>query len=255
MVVTTGFGQEARTDSEHHYFHKEPIPKPHVAAWSYSGDTGPVHWGNLCPDYALAKDGKRQSPINIEGTEPEPSPRIVFNYCPSKINLVYNGHTIEEAEEEGSSIAVAGRCFELKQFHFHAPSEHAINGKHAAMEMHLVHKDDAGRVAVIGVMINEGNHNPAFDALWQFLPTEGNKERQFEQTVDATDLLPKAREYFHYMGSFTTPPCTEGVFWYVLRSPIELSAKQIAKFTGIINNNNRPIQALNDRPLTESTRP
>ena len=241
-----GLTSQNITDSEHHYFHK--TEKPHKAEWGYEGDTGPKHWGDLSPDYILAKQGKLQSPIDISKSIEKELPDIVFNYRPVKINLVYNGHTIEE-EEGGIHVLVNEDLFELKQFHFHAPSEHTINGKHADMEMHLVHKAKDGTVAVVAVMIEQGAENRSFTSIWENLPTPVKREVQVARTVDATDLLPRNHTYYRYRGSFTTPPCTEGVTWFVLTVPIELSPGQINKFKSIINNNNRPTQHLNERKI------
>ena len=238
--------------SEHHYFHK--TEKPHAAEWTYTGDTGPSHWGDLSPKYVLAKEGKQQSPINLVNPDEAVLPPLEISYRPARINLIYNGHTVEELEEAGSSLTVGGNSFALKQFHFHAPSEHTIDGKHAAMEMHLVHLDDAGRIAVVGVMIQEGAENPAFDPVWDYLPTELNKKVEYGATIDAADLLPGDKRYFHYVGSLTTPPCSQGVNWYVLLNPVEMSREQIDKFTAIINHNNRPVQPLNDRVVTRSAK-
>ena len=234
------------TDSEHHYFHK--TEKPHAAEWGYEGDIGPKNWGDLSPAYILAKQGEQQSPIDISKPIQKDLPRVVFNYRPAKINLVYNGHTIEE-EEDGSHIRIEDKFFELKQFHFHAPSEHTINGSHADMEMHLVHKAEDGAVAVVAVMIKQGTENMSFTSIWENLPTPEKSEVQVARTVDATDLIPGNHAYYRYRGSFTTPPCTEGVIWMVLMAPIELSLEQIDKFKSIINGNNRPVQHLNGRKI------
>ncbi len=241
-----GHTSQNTTNPEHHYFHKKE--QPHAAEWGYEGDIGPEYWGDLNPSYTLAKYGKLQSPISISKSIEKELPHIVFNYRPVKINLVYNGHTIEE-EEGGSHVLVNEDLFELKQFHFHAPSEHTINGKHADMEMHLVHKAKDGTVAVVAVMIEQGAENRSFTSIWENLPTPVKKEVQVARTVDATDLLPHSHAYYRYRGSFTTPPCTEGVIWLVLATPIELSQRQIDKFKSIINNNNRPVQHLNERKI------
>jgi len=235
---TTGF--------EHYYFHK--TEQPHAAEWGYVGDIGPKHWGSLSPASILAKQGEQQSPIDISKPIEKDLPRVVFNYRPVKINLVYNGHTIEE-EEGGSHIQVEDKFFELKQFHFHAPSEHTINGRHADMEMHLVHKAKDGTVAVIAVMIKQGTENRSFTSIWENLPTPEKSEVQVARTVDATDLIPGNHAYYRYRGSFTTPPCTEGVIWLVMAAPIELSPRQIEKFKSIINGNNRPVQLMNGRKI------
>lgn len=249
---------DVRHDSEpvsdqpsHHYFHKEE--KPHAAEWGYEGQSGPKHWGDLSPDYVLAKTGQQQSPIDISKSQPMPLPEINFSYGPSQIDLVYNGHTVEEVEDHQSTIEFDGKTFVLQQFHFHSPSEHTVDGQHFDMEMHLVHKSDDGEIAVVGVLISEGADNAAFDQIWNYLPSAANRERKEKMTVDAATLLPSDHGYYRYTGSFTTPPCTEDVLWMVLKSPVELSAGQIRTFRAIIEGNNRPVQPLNDRTVAVST--
>lgn len=246
-------GTETTADQPtHHYFHKEETR--HAAEWGYQGETGPEHWGDLSPEYVLAKTGEHQSPIDISQATPESLSQIQFDYGPSQIDLVYNGHTVEEMEDHESSITVDGKRFILQQFHFHSPSEHTVAGKHFDMEMHLVHKSDEGEIAVVGVLIEEGADNAAFDQVWNYLPSAENRERKESVTVDAATLLPSDKNYFRYTGSFTTPPCTEDVLWMILKSPVELSPRQIATFRAIIDGNNRPVQPLNDREITDSTR-
>jgi carbonic anhydrase len=234
----------------HHYFHKEE--QTHKADWSYTGDGSPEHWGDLSSEYALAKTGKQQSPIDISGAVATNLPTIQFAYHPSKIDLVYNGHTVEEVEDKASSLQVGDEQFVLQQFHFHSPSEHTVDGKHFAMEMHLVHQSDSGKIAVVAVLIEEGEDNPAFDAVWDYLPNAANRERKSSTTIDAVVLLPENHKYYSYQGSFTTPPCTEEVSWMVLATPVELSKVQIEKFQAIIHGNNRPVQPLNGRTILVS---
>ncbi len=231
----------------HCYFHKEE--QPHAAEWAYDGAKGPEHWGDLSPEYLLAKTGRRQSPIDIVAVESASLPAIEFGYGPSMIDLVYNGHTVKEVEDHESSMTVAGKRFVLQQFHFHSPSEHTVNGRHSAMEMHLVHKSDDGTIAVIGVLIEQGADNPAFDQVWNYLPSAENRERKESITIDAATLLPTAPNYYRYTGSFTTPPCTEEVLWMLLKTPVELSEHQITTFRKIIDGNNRPVQPLNERTV------
>jgi carbonic anhydrase len=231
----------------HHYLHQEE--QPHAAEWGYTGEIGPSHWGDLSPEYVLAKTGRRQSPIDIAAVEPSSMSAIEFAYGPSLIDLVYNGHTVEEVEDHHSSITVDGKRYALQQFHFHSPSEHTVNGKHSDMEMHLVHKSDDGTIAVIGVLIEQGADNPAFDQVWNYLPTETNRERKESVTIDAATLLPTDSNYYRYTGSFTTPPCTEDVLWMILTTPVELSEQQVTKFRKIIDGNNRPVQPINDRTV------
>lgn len=234
----------------HHYFHTEE--QPHQADWGYTGDGAPKHWGDLSPDYVLAKSGKEQSPVDLSEAVLTNLPELQFEYHPSKLDLVYNGHTVKEVEDKASSVTVHDDEFILQQFHFHSPSEHTVDGEHSPMEMHLVHQSEDGKVAVVAVLIEEGEDNPAFDAVWDYLPSDANRERKSPTTVDAAALLPKSRQYFRYPGSFTTPPCTEDVLWLVLKTPVELSRKQIEKFREIIHGNNRTVQPRNERAITIS---
>lgn len=241
------------TEEQHHYLYR--IEKPHVAVWGYKGDSGPDRWGDLSQKYILARTGRRQSPIDIAETTRKELPDIEFRYQPSRIQIVYNGHTVEDVQDEKSVIVVDGQDFHLKQFHFHSPSEHTINGRHYPMEMHLVHASESGRIAVVGVMIDEGNkENAAFAPVWRHLPTEENKVREYRELVDTDAMLPKKRTYFRYDGSFTTPPCTEDVIWLVMTKSVRLSGKQIAAFQEVIRGNNRPVQPLNGRVVTRQVR-
>ena len=230
---------------EHHYFHKKE--KEDAPQWGYEGKLGPSFWAKLSPRFQLAATGKRQSPIDLAEMAKTKLPPIKFNYKPCKIRLVYNGHTIEEMEEKGSSITVDGKDYELKQFHFHSPSEHTLHGKHFDMEMHLVHMNDDGEIAVIGVFIQQGDANAWFGPVWDYLPSKENKNRNFELNINVEDALPPNRDYTSYSGSLTTPPCTEDVKWMILKRPIELSKRQIDAFRKTIDGNNRPVQPLNKR--------
>jgi len=237
-------------EGEHHYFHK--TEQPHAAEWGYEGAIGPDHWAELSPDYVLASEGRHQSPIDISGASVEEMPEVEFHYHPAVIDLVYNGHTIEEKEDLQSCIEVEGTTYVLEQFHFHSPSEHTIDGKHSAMEMHLVHKSAEGEIAVVGVMIEEGAENEAFAPIWRMLPDMEHPTVKAERTVDAAALLPENQAYYRYDGSFTTPPCTENVLWMVMLEPVSLSSEQIGLFRGVIQGNNRPVQPLNERSITVS---
>ena len=236
--------------TNHHYFHHSPQARD--AEWGYEGDRGPEHWATLSPNYSLASLGTQQSPINITSVVGQSLPPLKFHYRMAEASLVNNGHTIQDTEPEGSRLHVGGKTFELKQFHFHAPSEHTIDGQQMPMEMHLVHKTTDGHVAVVGVMIVEGTHNENFAPIWDYLPTERNTEQRSPVRFNAMDLLPEDHSYYHYLGSFTTPPCTEGVLWFVLCEPIELSVEQIEQFKAIIDHNNRPVQPLNGRVVQVS---
>jgi len=235
---------------DHHYFHK--AERPHAAEWGYEGAIGPEHWGDLCPDYAPASTGRRQSPIDIHGAAPQDLSAVEFRYRPAEIDVVYNGHTVEEKEDLRSSVVIDGAEYTLEQFHFHSPSEHTVGGEHSDMEMHLVHKSAKHDVAVVAVLIEEGTENAAFAPVWNNLPDASRTERHSKATVDAGAMLPADRRHYRYDGSFTTPPCTEGVLWVVLLEPVALSEGQIAQFRAVIEGNNRPVQPLNGRTIAVS---
>ena len=203
----------------------------------------------------MAKVGKQQSPIDIRNAILKSLPPIDFRYKPSKIDLINNGHTIQENEEPGSFGIAGDRRFELQQFHFHSPSEHTVDGNHFPMEMHLVHKASDGTVGVVAVFIRKGEHNNAFDSVWDMLPSQLQPDRQSNAKIDATRLLPPDRTYYSYDGSFTTPPCTEQVKWVVLATPVEMSNQQIERFRAVIHHNNRPVQPLNERTILRASSP
>lgn len=249
-IAAIGLGAldaDEKHNPEHFYLHKTQTSHP--AEWSYEGANGPSHWGQLSPAYSVADSGRRQSPIDLHAAMSRDLPPLKLKYRPSRIHLIYNGHTIQDNEDAGSCEILNGKRFELQQFHFHSPSEHTVNGRHYPMEMHLVHKAKDGSVAVIGVFIEMGEHNPDFEPLWSHLPGKENPRRDAGQLVDVSRMLPESRLYFSYEGSFTTPPCTEGVHWAVLKSPVMLSADQIDRFRTVIHGNNRPVQALNGRSV------
>lgn len=233
--------------------------KPHenhgAPHWSYSGDTGPAHWGSLAPEYALCATGKRQSPIDIVGAESADLANLVFHYEPTPVEIVNNGHTVQVNYAPGSHLEVDGVRFELVQFHFHAPSEHTIAGRNAAAEMHLVHKSATGELAVVGVLLEAGAYNQNFEPVWNHLPAAAGPAHKVGTTIDADDLLPGDPRTYRYSGSLTTPPGTEGVRWHLMVEPVQISKEQLAAFTRIHRGNNRPVQGLNQRKiLLDSTR-
>ena len=223
--------------------------------WSYEGEAGPDHWGDLAADYATCSTGTHQSPVDILAPESQALTDIQFNYNPSALTIKNNGHTIQVDYAEGSSITVDGTTYNLLQFHFHHPSEHTVDGVVYPMEMHLVHADADGNLAVIGVLIKEGvKANAAFAPVWANLPAEEVEPTLIDgATVNAADLLPADRTYDTYSGSLTTPPCSENVKWLVLTTPVELSVEQITAFSDIFEHNARPVQPLNDRSISEDS--
>jgi len=222
----------------------------HQVHWGYANNEGPEYWGSLSSKFALCDTGKNQSPIDLSGfTEAELAP-LAFSYDTAVTELVNNGHTIQANYRPGSSLTVDGHTFELKQFHFHVPSENHIDGQSYPMEAHLVHADKDGNLAVVAVMFQLGEANPVVEALWQQLPLHAGEEAEVNSTVNAETMLPESQDYYRFNGSLTTPPCTEGVWWLVMKQPVSVSQAQIDKFAEAIHHpNNRPVQALNARTV------
>jgi carbonic anhydrase len=216
--------------------------------WTYEGDEGPEHWGELSPDFALCSTGVEQSPVNIPADAALNPADLGYNYLPSAVNIFNNGHTIQVNYDPGSSLKLDDQDYELVQFHFHAASEHTKDGQQAPMEMHLVHRNAAGGLAVVGVWLESGSENAAFASVFNHLPTtEGEPEAVPGETVNADELLPAERSYHRYNGSLTTPPCTQDVKWIMLGNSVELSDVQITQYTDIFDNNFRPVQPFNER--------
>lgn len=231
----------------------------HAVHWGYEGEGAPENWVEL--GYNLCA-GETQSPIDLSNPTPANLENIRFEYGEAAVKILNNGHTIQVDQIEGSQIIIGGETYLLKQFHFHSPSEHTLNGEHFPLEMHLVHKTaDESKAAVVGVFIREGAENEAFAPVWAYLPpeeteheldAEGNTvyiPQETGATVSLAALLPAEQLIYRYDGSLTTPPCTPNILWSVIQTPLEMSAGQIAEFTRIMEGNNRPVQALNERTL------
>ncbi|MBP6484246.1 MAG: carbonic anhydrase family protein [Rhodoferax sp.] len=225
------------------------------AHWTYEGDTGPQAWGSLKPAFNVCAIGKRQSPINIEngGTLQGPAEPVQFAYAPSNGSVVNNGHTIQVDIQGDNSITVRGSNYRLLQFHFHTPSEEQINFKRFPMVAHLVHKNSEGQLAVVAVLLDEGEANPMIDKVWTYMPLDsGDRVRMPQDLLDVNGLLPKDQRYYQFMGSLTTPPCTEGVLWMVMKQPVTMSRAQLKLFAQIYPNNARPVQPVNGRTVREA---
>jgi carbonic anhydrase len=220
--------------------------------WGYTGAGSPEKWGDLDAKYATCKTGKAQSPVDITTAAPTVVESITFNYRATPLKIVNNGHTIQVNTDAGNSIRVHGKEYKLLQFHFHDPSEHTIKGKPYAMEVHLVHKNDAGQLAVVGVLMQPGKPHPLLQTLVEQFPPDVNKEKVVQTVqLNPKDFLPRETQYYHYNGSLTTPPCSEGVAWFVMKTPIEISAEQVSKFAAVMHHNARPVQPLHDRVVLE----
>src|SRR5689334_3677292 len=209
-----------------------------VHEWGYGGKLGPQHWGALKSEFASCAKGKTQSPIDIRNAVPSELAPIEFDYQSTPLRIIDNGHTIQVNYGAGSSISVAGRRYELVQFHFHHPSEERINGKSYPMVAHLVHRNSEGALAVVAVLLKQGPQNKTIETLWANLPEEKEMEHVAQTVqVNAAGLLPRAHGYYTFAGSLTTPPCSEGVTWFVLTTPMEASQGQIARFGKIYSTN------------------
>lgn len=223
------------------------------AHWSYRGHGGPSHWGKLEEEFTTCRTGQEQSPIDIRTNKLVASaklPAIAPAYRQSAAELVNNGHTIQINLAAGGSAALSNGEYKLLQFHFHTPSEEAINGTRYSLVAHLVHKNDAGKLAVVSVLFKRGAENPALKELFARLPAEEGKT-PLPDGFDAAVLLPKFLTYYAFQGSLTTPPCSEGVSWHVLKQPLEASPGQIAAFRKVFPMNARPLQARHARKVVE----
>ncbi|MHA1036779.1 carbonic anhydrase [Enterobacter ludwigii] len=222
--------------------------------WSYEGEGAPEHWGELDEAYKTCQSGMNQSPINIESTANAHLSPLQTHYIDGPVTLTNNGHTIQASEkpETRDTLTLDKQTWTLQQFHFHAPSENTVHGKKFAMEMHLVHKNAAGELAVVAVMFDKGATNPELDKLWSVMPEQAEQNVSIKQELNLNKLIPKDKTYWRFSGSLTTPPCSEGVTWIVLKHPLTVSAEQLEKFSHTMHHeNNRPVQPLHGRVVVE----
>lgn len=220
--------------------------------WGYSGQNGPEHWGELSPEFTTCSTGQNQSPINLAGLVEADLEPLEINYQVGGKDSLNNGHTVQVNFASGSKISVDGHEFELKQYHFHTPSENQINGKSYPMEAHLVHADKDGNLAVIAVMFIEGKANKSLAQALTHVPEKVGDKYSLSSSVTAEGILPPNRDYYRFNGSLTTPPCSEGVWWLVMKEPVTASKAQIEKLAHVMHRpNNRPVQAVNARPVLQ----
>lgn len=229
-----------------------PAPT-HTSHWGYEGDGGPEHWGDMKPEFRTCSAGRSQSPIDIDTAGAAHMAPLAFHYKVSVVDMVNNGHTVQANYGKGSYITVGNDRYELVQFHFHTPSEHRVAGRSFPMEIHFVHKNAQGQLAVVGVLVGPGENNLAARELWDRLPAEPDTNPETAKALmNARDLLPDDARYFRYSGSLTTPPCSEQVSWFVLQTPIQFSIEQLGHIRGIMGANARPVQARNGRFLLQA---
>jgi carbonic anhydrase len=233
-----------------------------VAHWGYETDNGPDDWGSMNPDWAMCAQGSSQSPIDLVNATDTSLPAVSIHTPTAQevdvlnqtgvVNELDNGHTIQINAKTGEKLTVEDKSYSLVQFHFHAPSEHTVDGEHFPMEMHFVHQADDRSLAVVGVLISEGAENIGIAPLWAHLPKGPGAQESIRIPEKFVEFIfpDIGSGFYHYEGSLTTPPCSEEVMWYVMKTPTEFSAIQIAEFTRIYNHNNRPVQVLNGRTVS-----
>ncbi|WP_141120567.1 carbonic anhydrase [Salmonella enterica] len=217
--------------------------------WGYSGETSPDHWGKLNNDYYLCEKGFNQSPIDITNTIDGALPELNFTFEKNNQEIINNGHTIQ-VNTIDDIVIIDGNKYQLQQFHAHKPSENTIDNKQYPIELHFVHAKDNGEIAVIGVMVEEGKANEGFETLLNNLPKEVNNSKKIIKEIDISDLYPSNKDYYRFSGSLTTPPCSEGIIWIVMKTPITATKQQIEKLEKALGeDNNRPIQPLHGRVI------
>lgn len=223
-----------------------------TAHWSYEGKSAPDHWGDLGDEFKTCNNGKFQSPIDIHDVIDGKLPPLDMIFHTETESIVNNGHTIQVAVKDGDDFKLDKEKFTLMQFHFHAPSENQIAGKSYPLEAHFVHANENGELAVIAVMLEVGAENPALNALLAAVPEEQGKAAALTSTVDLSPLYPSQKQYYRFSGSLTTPPCTEGLRWLVMKQPVTLSEAQLKQFQYRLKHaNNRPLQPLHGRVIVE----
>ena len=220
--------------------------------WDYKGAHDPAHWGELDAAFETCGKGQHQSPVDIKTVEKTNLPALDFQYTSAAPVIWNNGHTVQVNLPSGSKLIVGNQSYELLQFHFHSPSEETFNGKHFPMVAHFVHKNAAGQLGVVGLLIQQGKKNQVLAPVLEHIPRVGEKISVDDLQLDLSKVIPAAHGYYSFEGSLTTPPCSEGVNWMVLKKPIEMSPSQIAAFVRIVKFNARPTQPLNDRVIKES---
>jgi carbonic anhydrase len=233
----------------------------HTSHWGYEAGNGPGDWSSMNPEWLQCAGGRRQSPIDLtNATETQLPATVIHTLSEQEVEVLNqsgvireldNGHTIQVNSKTGETMTVGDETYALLQFHFHAPSEHTVDGEHFPMEMHFVYQAADGALAVAGLFIDEGAENPSIVPLWAQLPEAAGTETTIRIPAGFDeDIFPDVGTgFYHYEGSLTTPPCSEGVKWYVRTTPTRLSKGQIASFTARYDHNNRPIQAPNGRAL------
>jgi len=244
IFLSTGCASHNETMEHSHKVH---------AHWGYKGDVSPAHWSELNEKFTMCSKGTQQSPINIVASKDINLDALGFDYNTKSTSVINNGHTVQVNIASGSSVMIDGQAYELKQFHFHTPSENNINGKSYPLEAHFVHSTKDGQLAVVAVMFEYGEENPVINKIWSKFPLKLNHKESLELSEnDINAILPKDKDYYKFMGSLTTPPCSQNVKWNVFKTTVTISKDQVKKFFDIFEHtNNRPLQDVNDRTISK----
>ncbi|MEM7063873.1 MAG: carbonic anhydrase family protein [Cyanobacteria bacterium P01_B01_bin.77] len=215
-----------------------------IPQWNYGDTSGPTHWADLSTDYRICRDGQRQSPIDLDITQATVA-SVSFDYHPITIDLLNNGRTIQQTGNDSCTLTLDNEVYQLLQFHFHTPSEHTYGGIHYPMELHLVHRHaSTGALTVVGLWLKPGVEQSELTALAQYLPQHPGQQIHGTAVINPANFLPQNPSLVRYIGSLTTPPCTENVTWLMMTTPIEASTDQIELFSHLLGNNARPLQRL-----------
>jgi len=218
--------------------------------WSYEGEGAPQNWSKINPEFSECANGKNQSPVDIRNTFAVHATPLTIRYGVAPESVVNNGHSVQVNVPQGDTLIVDGETFTLQQFHFHSPSENTIDGKSFPMEAHFVHTNVAGEITVVAVMFSVGDENKVLAKIWDKMPSEVGKPAKITDKIDLAKLLPAEQSHYRFSGSLTTPPCTEGVRWLMMKQPQTLSEAQLEKFQHAMHHaNNRPVQALHGRVI------
>jgi len=234
--------------------HHKEATHHHAKHWGYTADVAPSHWSELNEKFHMCSEGNQQSPINIIASTDTDLTPLNLNYTTGSKGIIDNGHTVQVNIADGSVLNIDGAAYKLKQFHFHTPSENNINGASFPLEAHFVHATDDGKLAVVAVMFKEGAENPVLAKIWNKLPklVRGTESKCGLTSDEVKALMPENKDYYKFMGSLTTPPCSEQVKWHVYKTPLTVSKEQAAQFTALFGHpNNRPVQATNKRVIEE----
>jgi carbonic anhydrase len=229
----------------------ENTEHPYQLAWGYEGSNGPQMWGDLKDEYSLCKTGKLQSPVNLKWQQPvSPKRTLEYDYKDTELRVADAGYTLHVKFPPGQRAYFNGKQFELKHIEFKTSSEHQLSGNQLPMEAQFVHENELGQIAILSVFIIEGQFNPFIEKVWSHVPGKKHSERLVPTLlINPKDLLPTVRTFYFYVGSLTTPPCSEGVRWHVLNTPLQMSRDQIVTFRKLFPSNSRPIQPLNSRKV------